>query len=125
MTFRFEDVIASKKAYQFTLLSYQITAGFPDSERFGLCTQFRRAAVSIAANISEGYKKLSKQDKLRFMNIAQGSLEECRCYIYLSRDLGYISHETFDSLYLSLEETSKFLNLYCQGIIKNNHSHDE
>ena len=125
MTFRFEDVIAWKKAYQFTLLSYQITTCFPDSERFGLCSQFRRAAVSIAANISEGYKKLSKQDKLRFMNIAQGSLEECRCYIYLSRDLGYINQETFDRLYSSLEETSKFLNLYCQGIIKNKHSNDE
>ena len=124
MTFRFEDVIAWKKAYNFALLSYKVTSEFPESERFGLCSQFRRAAISIAANISEGYKKLSKQDKLRFMNIAQGSLEECRCNIYLSRDLGYITQEMFNNLYFSLEEASKFLNLYCQGIINNNHPTD-
>ena len=90
MTYKFENVIAWQKAHQFVLSVYRITKGFPAEEIYGLTSQFRRAAVSIEANIAEGYKKLSKTDKLRFMNISQGSTEECRDYILLSRDLQYI-----------------------------------
>jgi len=54
-----------------------------------LTSQFRRAAVSIAANIVEGFKKKGQHDKARFLNIAQGSLEECRYYVILIADLGY------------------------------------
>ena len=86
-------------------------------ERFALCTQFQRAAVSIPANIAEGYKKLSKADKLRFLNISQGSLEECRYYIILSRDLSYINNNTYNELIRSLEETSKLLNSYIRGVL--------
>ena len=88
MAFSFKDIIAWQKGYQFVLRTYKVTQKFPDYEKYGLSSQFQRAAVSIVANIAEGYKKLSKADKLRFMNIAQGSLEECRCYVMLSRDLG-------------------------------------
>ena len=66
----FQNVIAWQKAHAFVLEVYRITKIFPDEERFGLISQFRRAAVSIGANIAEGYKKLSKADKLRLMNIA-------------------------------------------------------
>ena len=121
MSFRFEDILAWKKGYQFVLCVYKVTRTFPETEKFGLTSQFRRAAVSIISNIAEGYRKISKQDKLRFMNIAQGSLEECRCYIYLSRDLGYVDNECFEYLYTNIEETSKLLNGYCKGIIGNNH----
>ena len=119
-TFSFENVIAWQKAHAFVLQVYRVTRSFPEDEKFGLVSQFRRAAVSIEANIAEGYKKLSKADKLRFMNISQGSQEECRDYIILSRDLGYISQEEFQLLHISLEESSKMLNLYCKGIINNN-----
>ena len=67
----------------------------------------------------EGYKKLSKADKLRFFNIAQGSLEECRDYILLSRDLEYITMNQFGELHESIENTSVFLNSYCKGVINN------
>ena len=87
-TYSFENLIVWQKANQFVLAVYRATQDFPDTERFGLLTQFRRAAVSITANIAEGYKKLSRADKLRFFNISQGGLEECRNYIILSRDLG-------------------------------------
>ena len=119
MTYKFESVLAWQKAHQFVLLVYTITRDFPEDEKFGLTSQFRRAAISIEANIAEGYKKLSKADKLRFFNIAQGSLEECRDYILLSRDLGYITLDQFNNLYESIENTSVFLNSYCQGIINN------
>ena len=119
-TYSFENVIAWQKAHAFALLAYKTCQKFPVTERYGLCDQFQRAAVSISANIAEGYKKVSKADKLRFFNISQGSLEECRNYILLVRDLDYISLEEFGELRLSIEETSKFLNLYCKGIINNN-----
>ena len=89
-TYNFENIIAWKKAHYFRLLVYSITRSFPNDERFGLTSQFRRAAVSISANIAEGYKKISKADKLRFLNISEGSIEECRDYIILSKDLEYI-----------------------------------
>ena len=120
VTYSFENIIAWQKAHAFVLLTYRVTRHFPEDEKFGLTSQFRRAAVSIEANIAEGYKKLSKADKLRFFNIAQGSLEECRDYHILSRDLGYLEPDEFEDLHLSIEETSKFLNSYCTGIIKNN-----
>ena len=116
MAFSFTDIIAWQKAYEFVLQTYNITRNFPDYEKYGLSSQFQRAAVSIVANIAEGYKKLSKADKLRFMNIAQGSLEECRCYVMLSKDIGYITEEEYQSLVFALEGTSYYLNAYCKAI---------
>jgi four helix bundle protein len=84
---------------------------------FGLTSQIRRSSVSIAANIVEGYKKKGKLDKLRFFNIAQGSLEETRYYLILAKDLKY--HDTKELLN-SIEEISKMLNSYCNKIISSN-----
>ena len=116
MAFSFRDIIAWQKAYEFVLLVYKATKKFPDFEKHGLSSQFQRAAVSIVANIAEGSKKLSKADKLRMMNIAQGSLEECRCYILLSKDLKYISEDEFNELTYSIEGASYYLNAYCKAI---------
>ena len=116
----FENVIAWQKAHVFVLSVYRLTKSFPKEELFGLTSQVRRAAVSIEANIAEGYKKLSKADKLRFLNISQASLEECRNYIILSRDLEYIDEENINTLYQQIEQASWFLNKYCKGIIENN-----
>ena len=113
------DIKAWQLAHQFVVDVYTLTREFPDAERYGLCSQFQRAAVSIAANIAEGYKKLSKADKLRFLNISQGSLEECRYYILLSRDLGYIDNDSYDSLNSEIEKVSWYTNAYCKGIINN------
>lgn len=88
-TTSFEELIAWQKAHQLVLAVYKLTEAFPSREQFGLTSQFRRAAVSVAANIAEGYRKRTNPDKLRFMNIAQGSLEECRYFLILARDLQY------------------------------------
>ena len=79
-------------------------------------SQFQRAAVSIAANIAEGYKKTGKSDKLRLMNVAQGSLEECRYYILLSKDLKYITEEISLILTERIENVSRLLNAYCKAV---------
>ena len=120
MAYSFEDVIAWQKAHAFVLIAYRITKHYPVDEMYGLTSQFRRAAISIEANIAEGYKKLSKADKLRFLNISQGSLEECRYYVILSRDLNYIDTTSYDSLSAEIEKVSWYINAYCKGILNNN-----
>lgn len=118
----FQNILAWQKAYDFVLDVYKYTKSFLESEKYGLISQFQRAAVSIIANIAEGYKKMGKADKLRFMNISQGSLEECRCYVILSRDLGYIDNEVYNILYSKIEEASKLLNGYCKAMLNSTFS---
>jgi four helix bundle protein len=77
----FQDLIVWQKAHQFVLMVYRFSENFPKTELYGLTSQFRRAAISIPANIAEGFKKKHKTDKARYMNIAQGSIEECRYYL--------------------------------------------
>ena len=85
----FEDLLVWQRAHSFVLTVYRISGTFPKHEIFGLSSQFRRAAVSIAANIAEGFRKRSNADKIRFYNISQGSVEECRYYLILAKDLQY------------------------------------
>src|ERR1039457_6081957 len=85
----FQQLIVWQKAHQFILGIYCFTDDFPRSEIYGLTSQFRRAAVFIPANIAEGFKKCGRADKVRFLNIVQGSLEECRYYLILAQDLTY------------------------------------
>ncbi len=116
----FENIVAWKKAHEFVLAVYDISKKFPLEERHGLWSQFTRAAVSVAANIAEGSRKLSKNEKLRFMNISQGSLDECRYYIILSHDLHYITDEDYQLLMFKANGTSWYLNAYINGIVQNN-----
>ncbi len=110
----FQDLIVWQTAHQFVLMTYRFSDNFPKSELYGLTSQLRRAAVSIPANIAEGFKKKSKADKTRFLNIGQGSLEECRYYLILSKDLGY--GDTCELL-VKLEEVSKLLEAYTSAIL--------
>ena len=110
----FRDLVVWQHAHQFTLSAYQLTTSFPKHELFGLTNQFRRAAVSVAANIAEGFKRRGRADKARFLNIAQSSLEECRYHLILSQDLHYT--ETTPAMAL-LEETSRCLESYVKRIL--------
>jgi four helix bundle protein len=112
----FEDLIVWQKAHEFVLLVYKVTEIFPKHELFGLVSQFRRASVSIAANIAEGYKKKDHKNKLNFLNIAHSSLEECRYYIILSKDLNYQNEPKLNEI---ITETSRLLNAYTKAIASN------
>ena len=85
----FEDLIVWQKAHAFVLAVYRLSREFPREEIYGLTSQLRRAAVSIPANIAEGFKRRGRLDKARFLNVAEGSLEEARYYLRLAGDLGY------------------------------------
>ena len=87
---------------------------FPKQETYGLTSQMRRAAVSIPANIAEGFAKRSKPDKARYMNVAEGSVEESRYYLILAHDLGY---GQTNELLATLEEVSRLLNSYARSIL--------
>ena len=95
---------------------YKYTVNFPKNEIYGLVSQFRRAAVSIPANIAEGYAKYGLKDKVRFYNIAQGSAEECQYYLILSKDLGYGDSETLAD---ELNHVSKMLYGFISGTKSN------
>lgn len=110
----FRDLIVWQKAHQFVLDVYKYTSEFPKEEIYSLTSQFKRAAISVPANIAEGFKKKGKPDKLRYLNIAQASLEECRYYLILSADLGYGREE---QLMLQIEEISKLLQAYGRSIL--------
>src|SRR5947209_7022145 len=105
----FEDVGVWRKAHDWVLSVYRLTEQFPRHELFGLTSQLRRAAVSIPANIAEGFKKRGKADKVRFYNTAQGSLEECRYYMILTKDLGYGDTSELNA---KLAEVSRMLEAY-------------
>jgi len=113
----FTDLVVWQKAHAFVLAAYRVTESFPRSELYGLTSQFRRAAVSIAANIAEGFKKRSPSDKARFLNIAQGSLEECQYYLILAKDLGFSDTTT---LRPQLDEVAKLLEGYASAILNSN-----
>ena len=87
----FRKLLIWQRAHHLVLLIYQFTGSFPKSELFGLTSQIRRAAVSVPANIAEGYAAGGKGQFARFLNIAQGSLAEVEYYLILSTDLNYIT----------------------------------
>ncbi|MBN1414155.1 MAG: four helix bundle protein [Bacteroidales bacterium] len=104
------DLIVWQKAHNLVLDVYKINKEFPKEEVYGLTSQFRRAAISIPANIAEGFARKGSRDKLRFYNIAAGSLNEISYYILLARDLNY----TTTDLREKVEEVGKILKRYTQ-----------
>ncbi len=115
----FQDLVVWQKAHAFVLAVYESSKAFPKDELYGLTAQLRRAAVSVAANIAEGFRKRSKSDKARFLNIAEGSLEECRYYLILAHDLRYLNKS---SLWEANEEIARLLNGYRSAILTSNSS---
>lgn len=110
----FQDLLVWQRAHGFVLEMYAFTAMFPKPETYGLSLQMRRAAVSIPANIAEGFRRRSKADKARFLNIAEGSVEECRYFLILAHDLGYGGTQKLSA---ALEEVSRLLNAYSTAIL--------
>ena len=112
---RFEELIVWQKSHQLTLLVYKITVTYPKHELYGLVAQMRRAAVSVPANIAEGFKRRTNPDKARCMNISQASLEEVRYYFILSRDLGYLKDPESDRV----DEVARLLSAYVRTLDAN------
>jgi four helix bundle protein len=110
----FRDLTVWQKSHDFVLAIYAFTSAFPKHETFGLASQMRRAAVSIPANIAEGFRRRGRADKARFMNLAESSLDECDYYLVLAEDLGYGNTE---ALAARLREVSRILRAYAAALL--------
>jgi four helix bundle protein len=106
-----------QKSHELVLQVYKLTGSFPREELFGLTSQMRRAAVSVPANIAEAFKKRSKSDKVRILNISQGSLEELRYYFVLAADLSYLPQAAAAK---DLEQVARLLGGYIGRIAESN-----
>ncbi len=113
---RFTDLIAWQNAHQLALEIYQCTKEFPDDERFGLVNQMRRAAVSVSANIAEGFGRGTAKDKTQFYLIAVGSLYEVESQLLIAKDLGYITKTSnVTELIISVDKLLKGLIRSARG----------
>ena len=109
MAHTFKNIKVWQKAHNLVLEIYRITKEFPSSERYGLTSQLRRSASSIATNIVEGYKRKSDKEFAYFLNIANSSLEETKYHLLLACDLKYLPESKYDQLLLLAEEVGKML----------------
>lgn len=104
-----------QKAHKLVLLMYKLTARFPAEERYGLSSQMRRAAVSVASNIVEGFKRRTVRDSLNFYNTADASLEELEYQYLLACDLSYFSVENRGVANQLMDEVGMMLNAWAKS----------
>ena len=114
--YSFEKLDVWQDARLFVKEIYTITKLFPSEERYNLCSQIQRAAISIVSNIAEGLSRNSDKEKIRFIEIAYGSLMEVYCQVYISVDLLYITAQQFDELKLSIDNKTNKLNALNRNI---------
>lgn len=112
---RFKDLEIWKLSREFCSDIYEVTGSFPETEKFGISNQLRRAAVSIPSNISEGCSRKSNKDFSRFLEIAMGSMYEVETQLLISNDLGFLSDKRLeflvDKLNAIIKMTSKFKSI--------------
>ncbi len=114
----FTDLEVWKRAHSVVLEVYKLTNPFPRSEQFGVVSQIRRAAYSIPANIAEGFGRHSTKELLQFLAISNGSLEELRYFLILSRDLRYLSPLDLDRLERDLKAVAQMLEALRQSLLR-------
>ena len=105
----FRNLLVWNKAHALTLNCYRATNDFPKSELYGLTSQIKRAAASVAANIAEGCGKRGNGDFQRFLGIAAGSASEVEYHFLLARDLGFLDREQYKSLDAAVVEVKRML----------------
>ncbi|MCF6223911.1 MAG: four helix bundle protein [Flavobacteriaceae bacterium] len=105
----FKRLILWQKAHALVLEIYRLTSLLPKTEKFGIINQIQRSSTSVPANIAEGYGRISTKEKIRFLYIANGSLEETRYFLILIQDLNFAETE---KIQINLIEVSKILNAY-------------
>ena len=120
-----EELDVFKRAHQVTLKIYEISGKFPADEKFGLVSQMRRSAASIATNLMEGSYRLNRAEYRQFVGIARGSSGELKYHILLAKDLGYLSKSDHGVLRAQLDEISKMLMGLAKSLAfrKELHSH--
>lgn len=106
---KFKNLIVYQKSKELVKHVYALLKQFPDDERFALCGQMRRAAISVPSNIVEGMARLSNKDQSHFLNIAYGSIMELYAQLDIAHDLGYVSEDDFTKIEASIDEIDKMI----------------
>lgn len=106
---KFKNLIVYQKSKELVKQVYALLKQFPDDERFALCGQMRRAAISVPSNIVEGMARLSTKDQSHFLNIAYGSLMELYAQLDIAHDLGYVSEDDFAKIEVNIDEIDKMI----------------
>lgn len=106
---KFKNLIVYQKSKELVKQVYMLLKQFPDEERFALCAQMRRAAISVPSNIVEGMARLSTKDQSHFLNIAYGSLMELYAQLDIAHDLGYLSEKEFIKIETQIDEIDKMI----------------
>ena len=106
---KFKNLIVYQKSKELVKQVYALLKQFPDDERFALCGQMRRAAISVPSNIVEGMARFSTKDQSHFLNIAYGSLMELSAQFDIAHDLGYLSEDDFIKIEIQIDEIDKMI----------------
>ncbi len=114
MSGTFEDLLAWQRAMELVLQVYRDTEAFPKHEMFGLTSQLRRAAVSVASNVAEGKGRGSDKEPIQFLNCSRGSVYEIQTQLRIAQRLGYLTDEQASALREKSDEVGRLLN----GLIK-------
>lgn len=115
---KLEDLVVWQKAVDFSTAIYAATKSFPAEERFGLTSQLRRAAVSIASNIAEGFARFSDADFLRFLRTSSGSLYEVRTQLLISKNVGLLDERAYEALRNQASELERLLVAFINAVEK-------
>lgn len=109
-TYAFEKLDAWIQAKELTKLVYKLATKFPNYEQFALCSQVRRAIISVPSNIAEGAGRISFKEKIHFLEIAYGSLMETYCQLQIAVELGYITNDELENIKPSFFSTSRLIS---------------
>jgi four helix bundle protein len=112
----YHDLLVWRRSMEFVKLVYRLTKLFPKEEMYGLTSQFRRASVSVVANIVEGKGKSTQKDFCRFLYISQGSLNECECYLEISKEIEFITTAQFAFMNNKRRELGFLLHQFIQSV---------
>lgn len=114
----FKKLVAWQRALQLTVEVYRLTSSFPESERFGLSNQLRRAAVSVGSNIAEGYGRTNRGEYIPFLGHARGSSFEVETQLAISRELGFGTKQLIEKTEELCAEVSRMLSAMVVGLRK-------
>jgi len=120
----YKDLDVYRKSIDFVVDIYKITESFPESERFGLVSQLRRAAVSLPSNLAEGSGRNGKKELINFLHIARGSLFEIGTQLEISQRLGFVSQDDYDKLEERRATIQRMMNALISSLRKKGENND-
>lgn len=114
--FTYKDLDVWKRAVSLAIRVYQVTRTFPAEEKYGLCAQIQRAAISIPANVAEGWGRGSRKEYVQFLTVARGSLMELETHLFIAEGLEYITDEQLGALQRETADIGMMLNRLMQSL---------